>query len=1402
MGSRCTYKRCVARNEVEDHEIIYHIGNEWNNVKLKHENGPCSPFVCPLCPPGETEHWRYSSKVLLKILSQHGNPEIGRKCPDTHLITNQPGQKPKAGKRSNVVIPSQDGQQSSSKHTTDSAIDSQGNPTSPESEPKVPGRLESRQKHTGNLDYIPERVVLGNTIGHLVPDEEPASSLPTKSKEKAGLRKPRDKEASEEQSSDEEASGEQSSDEEASGEQSSDEEASEEQISDNEVELFPRIKQTPLLPNKGKRKAMQVEGVSLPERQTLKVDKPQMVHPSLFWDRETNNYTYHNVSCSHEVARCALLECFNMFLIPSLKAIGLCSFPKGKRIQRVIGLDEIVEQWAGTDGVFPMGFGSRSEQKSKWANTIILHLSFHHPGFHSQNSDVKNFINQHDIVLQKPVEGFEIKIEPSIQCPRCEVYYAVGASIRTHYNQNCRLAVTPGFPQSISSHTAVQGSDLFCVKYIQVIGKSLKIPVTEQDRLAVQPQIYEKVQLPPRNIYTQQICPKGFPVGWFDWLKTDVGINFTLSPESQKQGNGFFPELVMFLLGNPSLKLVAMSEGEAQVRERICYQSSLFFQRYLIDAGEKAEQISNFPEMMQSSSNMTWRNFKNVATYLRYRIAFTNLITAYLRWKTTDLKKKLPLNVPKEVEKAFLPLLQMIQQQHCGTVDELAPIVHNIVVKIILTEQSIKVKTPLFMEQIVALQSIEHDHFKAMNQISSLCAMMMKSIGSSVLLSAKSGGFGGKYSLPDNDKAIEPDTISEEEKRLFLDEEQDSDSDDEDEETETGPSGYQGVYNIAQEVPLQLTELDELEKIPSSSSQNAREFGELLMETLKTAMPKNHLVSALPFSAISKAWKGLYSTARGEPGPMRVEISSQNNLTIRNVNKPDSEKQFSLNKLREVVQELVQDVKTTFEAFIPLGTLNKLTREYKIEKIEDNAGDELSLFLRKDNQIYFQQFSDALEKDLNLNDKSFDSKAAWKLLEKMDCFADALVVQLFYITGIPPRAWQAEDLVFGPYQGLFRMFKKLENHTFILCQPKAKQYALQESFKQYGCVWGLPDKYVWYLTISVGVVRTVQMTVLDRLKSLEPRLPFLHSHIFVRVTNPHGQPPKFTYSGVAVNKLLKQSPLKLTAGELRHIFIAISQQFFTEVTSTSNTSTSVTNLQAQHPDTTGNSHNASNSYLNAPGHMQTEIVQMITLSYNVQCLIGVQNRIPTGYHALGHKARDNALQGLLEAQRYVVAPFGYHVTESTQRAELIDKCQQLQRRKPYLFGQNCDPSQPKWQLKWTELGDECLTKVAVVLADGLNYDKSMLVATSVYMIEMALEKVQFIDYVPLKIETNNDQAGIESQVIGLVKWFEDNHAVEWNKFWKEVDHRISNSSPRQQDVPLFSGKHGAFPPIPTSSQKS
>lgn len=477
-------------------------------------------------------------------------------------------------------------------------------------------------------------------------------------------------------------------------------------------------------------------------------------------------------------------------------------------------------------------------------------------------------------------------------------------------------------------------------------------------------------------------------------------------------------------------------------------------------------------------------------------------------------------------------------------------------------------------------------------------------------------------------------------------------------------------------------------------------------------MNKDHHVSQMSFQAISRAWKGVDQVSRKEPGPMRVEISPTTNMILLwNVRTPDTGKKFSLDKLKGAVKELNNYVKNSFEAFIPALTLSKLKEEFKLDQISDNPGDQNTLFHRDDNHKYLNHFATELNKDLfstspNLYSQNlassgehsqhtvmqkkssqyiFDTKKAWRVLEFMDKFTDALVVLLFYIVGIPPRAWQIEELLFDSDHGLSRMFKKLQNDLFALGNPKAKQYALQEAVKQFKSFWGLTDDYAWYLIILIGVIRPVQITLLGQLHELTiMRKSSLASYIFVRVTTARkskgSKHAKFTYDGDLVNKLLKASAMNLTARELRHIFIALCQVKFPEFTSASkigsNSPTSVMNLQAQHNNTTGKSHYARNSTLDATGYMEAEIYQMLALSYNIQYLLGVRTQFPKVFAAydLQDFFRKNHLRGFLAAQEFVHSLHGYDLDGTLTRKGILDKCLNLQRNRPYLFGEECNAS--------------------------------------------------------------------------------------------------------------------------------
>lgn len=193
----------------------------------------------------------------------------------------------------------------------------------------------------------------------------------------------------------------------------------------------------------------------------------------------------------------------------------------------------------------------------------------------------------------------------------------------------------------------------------------------------------------------------------------------------------------------------------------------------------------------------------------------------------------------------------MIKEQTCPKEDVLASILHRITVRIILTEQSIDKPLPLFVEQVVALQSVDPAAgFKSMNRVSSCCAMMVKGIGSSVLLSTISGGWDKNYCLPGMENLVTEENEEEEEMEAKDPEEQGEDKEEEmevkdpevqgqdeeeEEDSELELSDDDGDGNnfierlvlgddeLPKDVPLVLEEFDD----PVISSQeNPRQLGE------------------------------------------------------------------------------------------------------------------------------------------------------------------------------------------------------------------------------------------------------------------------------------------------------------------------------------------------------------------------------------------------------------------------------------------------------------------------------------------------------------------------------------------------------------------------------------------------
>ncbi|KAF9067388.1 hypothetical protein BDP27DRAFT_1422947 [Rhodocollybia butyracea] len=113
------------------------------------------------------------------------------------------------------------------------------------------------------------------------------------------------------------------------------------------------------------------------------------------------------------------------------------------------------------------------------------------------------------------------------------------------------------------------------------------------------------------------------------------------------------------------------------------------------------------------------------------------------------------------------------------------------------------------------------------------------------------------------------------------------------------------------------------------------------------------------------------------------------------------------------------------------------------------------------------------------------------------------------------------------------------------------------------------------------------------------------------------------------------------------------------------------NRQAQHTDKTGDTNYARNSYVEATGFMQTEVLQMMTLSYEVQKFIGATVEVPKGFSAVDvhDMFMRSYLPGLLEAHNYILSPVGYNLARDIQTPEGLNKWQDLEERKPYLFGQ-------------------------------------------------------------------------------------------------------------------------------------
>lgn len=323
----------------------------------------------------------------------------------------------------------------------------------------------------------------------------------------------------------------------------------------------------------------------------------------------------------------------------------------------------------------------------------------------------------------------------------------------------------------------------------------------------------------------------------------------------------------------------------------------------------------------------------------------------------------------------------------------------------------------------------------------------------------------------------------------------------------------------------------------------------------------------------------------------------------------------SNNKLPELLQELLP-TEVEFSKF----SLND------IKGYSTSTGSLRSILDDPVNSSVFESFVDetwkaisaphAIEEDIWAKTKGdhWCVKKINNYLEKAQKLQDVMLVALHSSMGIPPRTWQVTSLAYRPHQQPNANVNILRGQV-VIQNPLAKQ----RGKKDYDALWGLPPVLGRALIFYLGVIRVIEMKLLEILQT-----PTDHHQRFVFARHYHTKQKilDFRYSAQQLNTVLRQSELGLDSFEMRHVTVAVLRQHRPELFRSDAGGTSRADRQAQHEDLTGNLNYSPDDVFRSTGFSITQCEEQLCVSHALQELCGL---IPTSNDGTSEDQRLHAL---------------------------------------------------------------------------------------------------------------------------------------------------------------------------------
>ncbi|KAK7433753.1 hypothetical protein VKT23_020580 [Stygiomarasmius scandens] len=598
-------------------------------------------------------------------------------------------------------------------------------------------------------------------------------------------------------------------------------------------------------------------------------------------------------------------------------------------------------------------------------------------------------------------------------------------------------------------------------------------------------------------------------------------------------------------------------------------------------------------------------------------------------------------------------------------------------------------------------------------------------------------------------------------------------------------------------------------KVVGPQSEKARLIEEMMMEV----MSKDDTLSPNLYHSVTRFWSEADNGSRTAKGN-RTFIVDQDRLGF--TYKPDKNTtlSFKLADFGTCYRYEIHELRKALELLVPASILSTVWESFQLSGLEDDVDSPESLFSQ--NADYFGTFVTRLravlfsqESAILFRKNLLSRKKVAKYLADHEAFQRTLMKVLYVSLGIPPRSFQAAELIYDSHGQLVRCLKIFDG-IVILCNPVAKQ----NGSKQYECFWALRDEVAKYLLFFIGVIRPVVISLLEHpvINSVAP-IPELRRFIFVSLRAGNHSfslvavktKTFYCFKGTEIDSCLQETSLAMDLKDLRQVATGIMRNWFPELSQAYSGLNdpgvqAPMDRQGQHSRKVCNGFYAVDMYIRGTTFNRAECESQIRVSSAWQNLdIVVQNggeavTKPTINHVDAF-AR-NGFRAMEAAKAHVYSKDGYDLLRSGSTVENISKrSQALIRSKPFLR----NPMRPgeEWTKSWDTLGDQCTVKVTAALAHGYMLEdpkdislrmgySARIVACAVYCIASALDEWSTGNYTLKDWEGDPNREIIVQVIEKAILHFRRHHQEEWLAFRRKVDHLILRGDKQRREAPRFS----------------